>query len=119
MIFALLRLSCANVDKQIMSHSYYFDSDKLSIIKVIAFFVHPDRDSKIRKYWNWCHRWVGRLALFLASVNIVLGIQVGGAGPSWKVGYGINLAIILLTAMVLEVVSWARWSEKSVAAPAF
>ncbi|ONK80366.1 uncharacterized protein A4U43_C01F16880 [Asparagus officinalis] len=91
----------------------------LGILQVTAFFIHPDKDSKIRKYWNWYHHWVGRLALFLASVNIVLGIQVGGAGNAWKVTYGINLALILITTSVLEIMSWTRLSKKFVSPPAF
>lgn len=91
----------------------------LSILQVIAFFVRPEKDSKIRRYWNWYHHWVGRLALFLAAVNIVLGIHVGGAGPSWKVGYGVVLASIMIATTVLEVMSCARWAKKSVVPPAF
>ncbi|XP_072963219.1 cytochrome b561 and DOMON domain-containing protein At3g61750-like [Typha angustifolia] len=85
----------------------------LGILQVISFFVRPDKDSKMRKYWNWYHHWVGRLALFFAAVNIVLGIRVGGAGTSWKVGYGINLSVLLITVVVLEVLLWTRWSRKT------
>ncbi|XP_039117445.1 cytochrome b561 and DOMON domain-containing protein At3g61750 [Dioscorea cayenensis subsp. rotundata] len=91
----------------------------LGILQIIAFFLRPDKDSKIRKYWNWYHHWSGRLALFLASVNIVYGIQVAHAGSSWKVGYGINLAFLLIAVIVLEILSWTRWSQKTVTPPAF
>uniref|UniRef100_A0A1D1XJT0 Ferric-chelate reductase 1 n=1 Tax=Anthurium amnicola TaxID=1678845 RepID=A0A1D1XJT0_9ARAE len=91
----------------------------LGILQVIAFFLRPDKDSKIRRYWNWYHHWVGRIALFLAAVNIILGIRVGGAGTAWKVGYGINLAFILTAVTVLEIILWVRWSRKSVASPTF
>ncbi|OAY82332.1 Cytochrome b561 and DOMON domain-containing protein [Ananas comosus] len=91
----------------------------LGILQIISFFVRPDKDSKIRKYWNWYHHWVGRLTLFLAAVNIVLGIHVGGAGMSWKVGYGINLAFLLVAVIVLEVLLWTRWSRKTAPPPVF
>ncbi|XP_008783208.1 cytochrome b561 and DOMON domain-containing protein At3g61750 [Phoenix dactylifera] len=91
----------------------------LGILQVIAFFLRPDKDSKIRKYWNWYHHWVGRLLLFLAAINIAFGIQVGGAGNSWKVGYGINLSVILIAVTVLETMLWTKWSNKTVAPPAF
>ncbi|KAF3320109.1 Cytochrome b561 and DOMON domain-containing protein [Carex littledalei] len=51
----------------------------LGSLQVIAFFIRPDKESKLRKYWNWYHHWLGRLALFLAAINIALGLQIGGA----------------------------------------
>lgn len=86
--------------------------------QVIAFFLRPDKDSKVRKFWNWYHHWVGRLALFLAAVNIIIGIRVGGAGNGWKGGYGFSLAVILITVIVLEVMLWMG-SKKSADPPAF
>ncbi|KAF8380046.1 hypothetical protein HHK36_027516 [Tetracentron sinense] len=91
----------------------------LSILQVIAFFLRPNKDSKIRKYWNWYHHWVGRFALFFGAVNIVLGIHVGGAGDSWKIGYGFLLAINLIAVIVLEALLWIRGSEKAVQPPDF
>ncbi|MQM16701.1 hypothetical protein Taro_049660 [Colocasia esculenta] len=91
----------------------------LGILQVLAFFLRPHKDSKKRRYWNWYHHWVGRLALFLAAVNIVLGIRAGGAGTAWKVGFGVNLAIILTAITVLEILLWVRWSRKSTTPPAF
>ncbi|XP_057980170.1 cytochrome b561 and DOMON domain-containing protein At3g61750 [Malania oleifera] len=91
----------------------------LIILQILAFFVRPDVDSKIRRYWNWYHHWFGRLALFFGAVNIVLGIQVGGAGNSWKIGYGFLLSVILVTVIVLEALSWMRRSDKTGQHPAF
>ncbi|XP_068659452.1 cytochrome b561 and DOMON domain-containing protein At3g61750-like [Aristolochia californica] len=84
----------------------------LSILQIIAFFLKPDKDSKVRRYWNWYHHWVGRLALFLASVNIVLGIRVGGAGDSWKVSYAFDLAVIIITVIVMECLMRVKASKK-------
>ncbi|XP_065009883.1 cytochrome b561 and DOMON domain-containing protein At3g61750-like [Musa acuminata AAA Group] len=83
----------------------------LGILQVLAFFLRPDKDSKYRRYWNWYHQWVGRLALFFAAVNIIVGIRVGGAGSSWKVGYGFNLALLMTVSIILEVLLWTRWSK--------
>ncbi|CAK9165775.1 unnamed protein product [Ilex paraguariensis] len=74
----------------------------LSILQILAFFLRPSKDSKIRRYWNWYHSWFGRIALFFGAVNIVLGIHIGGAGSEWKIGYGFILGTILLTSIVLE-----------------
>lgn len=75
----------------------------LSVLQVMAFFIRPDKDSKKRKYWNWYHHNVGRIALFFGALNILLGIQLADAGSSWKIGYGFLLAAIILTSIVLEV----------------
>ncbi|KAK1268642.1 hypothetical protein QJS04_geneDACA022768 [Acorus gramineus] len=91
----------------------------LGILQVLAFFLKPDKDSKIRRYWNWYHHWAGRLVLFLAAVNISVGIHVGSAGSVWKVCYGIDLAILLITVILLETMLWLRCSKKTTDAPAF
>lgn len=85
----------------------------LGILQILAFFLRPNKDSKYRKYWNWYHHWVGRLVLFLAAVNIVVGINAGRAGNSWKIGYGFNLAILLITIITLEVLVWTKWKNNS------
>ncbi|XP_015055176.1 cytochrome b561 and DOMON domain-containing protein At3g61750 [Solanum pennellii] len=74
----------------------------LSILQVLAFFLRPDRDSKYRKCWNLYHGWVGRIALFFAAINIVLGMHYAGAGEGWKIGYGFLLGTIMLVCIVLE-----------------
>lgn len=91
----------------------------LGILQVLAFFLRPDKDSKIRKYWQWYHHWAGRLVLFFAAVNIVLGIKVGYAGNSWKIGYGFNLAVLLIASIILEVLLWTKWSKRTVAYPTY
>ncbi|KAJ3670745.1 hypothetical protein LUZ60_008171 [Juncus effusus] len=91
----------------------------LGILQVLSFFLRPDQDSKYRKYWNWYHQWVGRLTLFFAAVNIVLGINLAGAGMPWRVGYGFTLSVLLITTIVLEILLWTRWSRKTVDPPTF
>lgn len=91
----------------------YMDLNVCVTLQILAFFLRPNKDSKYRKYWNWYHHWVGRLVLFFAAVNIVLGIKVGGGGNSWKIGYGLNLAILLITIITLEVLAWTRWKNNS------
>lgn len=91
----------------------------LGILQVLALFFRPDKDYKLRKFWNWYHGWVGRLVLSLAAANIFVGIHVGSAGNSWKIGYGINLGVLLLAAVILEILLWTRWSKKTGNPPAF
>ncbi|KAF8379704.1 hypothetical protein HHK36_029148 [Tetracentron sinense] len=91
----------------------------LSILQVMALFLRPKKDSKSRKYWNWYHHWVGRFVLFFGALNILLGIQAGGGGRVWNLGYGFLLAIILIIIIVLESLLWIRGTEKPVRPPAF
>ncbi|GMH21747.1 hypothetical protein Nepgr_023589 [Nepenthes gracilis] len=65
----------------------------LSILQILAFFIRPSKESKIRGLWSAYHRWFGVITLFFGALNIVLGMQIGGAGSDWKIGYGFLLAI--------------------------
>ena len=69
----------------------------------------PKKDVKIR---NRYLTGVGRLALFLAVVNIFLGLTIGKAENDFKVEYIIILAIEFLAYAVLEVVFWLRWNRQ-------
>ncbi|XP_027335955.1 cytochrome b561 and DOMON domain-containing protein At3g61750-like [Abrus precatorius] len=83
----------------------------LSILQISAFFLRPNKDSKMRKIWNWYHSWFGRLALLFAAINIVLGMQAAGAGSDWKIGYGFLVGTVVVTAIVLEVLAYLKRSE--------
>ncbi|XP_011093035.2 cytochrome b561 and DOMON domain-containing protein At3g61750 [Sesamum indicum] len=74
----------------------------LTILQVLAFFLRPSQDSKYRRYWNWYHNWAGRICLFFAAVNIVLGMHIASAGQAWRVGYGFLLGSILVAVVILE-----------------
>ncbi|KAF3326609.1 putative ferric-chelate reductase 1 [Carex littledalei] len=91
----------------------------LGILQTLSFFVRPDKDSKIRKYWNWYHQWAGRLTLFFAAVNIVYGIRLADAGTSWRAGYGVVLSLLLLTTIVLEILLCTRWKGQTVNPPTY
>ncbi|KAG0581135.1 hypothetical protein KC19_4G227300 [Ceratodon purpureus] len=54
----------------------------LAILQVLAVVARPHKEAKVRKYWNWYHWWVGRLALFLAVINIFVGISLNKGEPN-------------------------------------
>lgn len=91
----------------------------LGIFQVLALLFRPDKDAKMRKYWNWGHHWLGRLLIFMAAVNIVYGIHLAEAGKSWKVGYGFVVAILLVSVIALESLLWIRWYKRPAEPPAF
>ncbi|XP_051132888.1 cytochrome b561 and DOMON domain-containing protein At3g61750 isoform X2 [Andrographis paniculata] len=86
----------------------------LTILQVCAFFTRPSKNSKYRKYWNWYHNWMGRLCLFFAAVNIVLGIHIAGGddahgqGQAWKIGYGFLVGCTLAVVLFMEAVLLLR-----------
>ncbi|KAF2324884.1 hypothetical protein GH714_021022 [Hevea brasiliensis] len=90
----------------------------LSILQILAFFLRPKKDVKIRKYWNWYHGWFGRIALFFGALNVVLGIHAGSAGIGWKICYGFLISTILVTVIILEILSW-MWRSETTPPPSF
>lgn len=80
--------------------------------QVLAVVLRPKTDAKVRKYWNWYHAGVGRLALFLAVINIFLGLTMAKAENDFKVAYLVILSIEFLTFVILEVWLWRRWSQQ-------
>ena len=79
----------------------------------MAFFLRPNKDSKYRRYWNWYHHWFGRIALFFGALNVILGIQLAGAGNDWKIGYGFLLAVTLVAVIFFEAFSCMRRDKSS------
>ncbi|OVA08760.1 Cytochrome b561 [Macleaya cordata] len=80
----------------------------LGCLQVMAFLARPNKESKVRKYWNWYHYTVGRLLIVLAIANVFYGIKVGKEKKGWNAGYGVTLALLVLTAIGLEVRMWMR-----------
>ncbi|RRT42746.1 hypothetical protein B296_00056894 [Ensete ventricosum] len=73
------------------------------VLQVMAFLVRPDKSSKIRRYWNWYHHYVGRAAIASAVANIFLGLSVAHEDGSWTVGYVIFLLVWVIASLLLEV----------------
>ncbi|KAI3929337.1 hypothetical protein MKX01_006573 [Papaver californicum] len=88
------------------------------ICLVLVFVKRPSLDSKMRWYWNCYHALVGKTALFLGALNIIIGLEIGGSSIPWEVGYGVLLAVILVTVIILEALSWLGRPVK-VRSPAF
>ena len=74
----------------------------------MAVFARPDKESKLRKFWNWYHYCAGRLLIAFAIANVFYGIHLGEKGKEWNVGYGVVLAILLLVSFILEIQLWRR-----------
>lgn len=68
----------------------------------MAILIRPDKDSKVRRYWNWYHHNVGRVLIILAAFNVFYGVYLANGGSEWNVTYGIFLGIIVTIALILE-----------------
>ncbi|XP_047336442.1 cytochrome b561 and DOMON domain-containing protein At3g61750-like [Impatiens glandulifera] len=80
----------------------------LCVVQLVGGFARPTKYGKTRKYWNWFHHWVGRIAIIFGNLNIVLGINHADDGTIWKVGYGFILWVLLITIIVLEITSMSK-----------
>ncbi|XP_031477464.1 cytochrome b561 and DOMON domain-containing protein At3g07570-like [Nymphaea colorata] len=75
----------------------------LACAQATALLIRPDKKSKIRRYWNWYHHWVGRIALVIGVVNIFYGIKVGRVSKSWNGYVGTVLAVLGMLSIILEI----------------
>ncbi|KAJ3678184.1 hypothetical protein LUZ60_001987 [Juncus effusus] len=80
------------------------------VLQVKAFFIRPNKSSKIRRYWNWYHHNIGRIALILGIVNIFLGLNLANESTVWTLFYGIFVAIWGLSCIFLEIKLW--WANR-------
>jgi hypothetical protein len=83
----------------------------LAILQVLAVVLRPKKDAHIRKYWNWYHWWVGRLALFLAVINIFVGLNLSDESKKLRVSYIVLLAFELLAFAIFETIYWIKWNR--------
>ncbi|KAL7124610.1 hypothetical protein ABFS83_14G060600 [Erythranthe nasuta] len=74
----------------------------LGCLQVMAVLARPDKEAKLRKYWNWYHFGVGRLLIFLAAINVFYGIHLGKAGSGWNAGFAAFLIIVFILTVIFE-----------------
>ncbi|XVE72622.1 hypothetical protein DITRI_Ditri11bG0052900 [Diplodiscus trichospermus] len=80
----------------------------LGCLQVTAIFARPDKESKVRKFWNWYHYSAGRILIVFAIANVFYGIHLGEKGRGWNAGYGVVIAILVLVSFILELKMWKR-----------
>ena len=67
-----------------------------------ALLARPGKMLKARKYWNFVHHNLGRIAVAFAVGNIFYGLSLAEEESSWKIGYGVFLGLWFLLSLVLE-----------------
>ncbi|GMH20853.1 hypothetical protein Nepgr_022695 [Nepenthes gracilis] len=74
----------------------------LGCLQMMAILARPEKGTKWRKYWNWCHYFTGRMLMIFAVANAFYGIHLGMEGPSWTDAYAATLAVLFIAAVLLE-----------------
>lgn len=69
----------------------------------MALLLRPGKTAKVRKYWNWYHHNLGRIAIVFAAGNIFYGLSLADEKSSWTIGYGVFLGLWFLLSIVLEI----------------
>ncbi|RCV28545.1 hypothetical protein SETIT_5G412900v2 [Setaria italica] len=75
-------------------------------LQVLAFLARPGKGSKVRRYWNWYHHYVGRAAVACAVANVFVGLSVAHEAAAASAFYGVFLAVCVLASAVVEVRLW-------------
>ncbi|KAM1185644.1 hypothetical protein ACFX13_015172 [Malus domestica] len=75
----------------------------LSVLQLCQFIMRPSRTSKVRKYWNKSHQWVGRSVVVLALVNIFIGLFYGNGGKPFKTFFLCAFSLFVLSQIILEI----------------
>ncbi|KAK3184619.1 hypothetical protein Dsin_031905 [Dipteronia sinensis] len=75
----------------------------LGCLQIMAFLARPNKESKVRKYWNWYHYTVGRILIIFAISNVFYGIHLGEKGTGWRAGYAVVISFLILFAIILEI----------------
>lgn len=75
-------------------------------LQVLAFLARPGKASKVRRYWNWYHHYVGRAAVACAVANVFVGLSVAHEAASLSAFYAIFLAVWVFASAVLEIRLW-------------
>jgi hypothetical protein len=75
-------------------------------LQVMALLARPAKETKARRYWNWYHHNVGRVAVVLGVANIFYGLSLANERQEWSYVYGIFIGVFAVVYLVLE--EWRR-----------
>ncbi|XP_078432456.1 uncharacterized protein LOC144704091 [Wolffia australiana] len=81
-------------------------------LQATAVLLRPGKEAKLRKFWNWYHHNVGRIAIGFAIGNIFYGLTLAGEEKSWYIGYGVFLGLWVLVTVLLELRSCTRRNKR-------
>ncbi|KAJ1290272.1 hypothetical protein BS78_02G230500 [Paspalum vaginatum] len=78
----------------------------LGTLQVLALFLRPNKEHKLRVYWNMYHHSVGYTVIVLGVVNIFKGMSILGVEQRWRTAYIGAVCVLVVAAAALEAVTW-------------
>ncbi|KAJ7298876.1 hypothetical protein O6H91_04G019000 [Diphasiastrum complanatum] len=82
-------------------------------LQVLSLLMRPQKDHKVRTYWNVFHHTLGYTTIILAIVNIFEGLHILQPKSSWRNAYlGILIALGAVS-LILEVITWVAYFHRS------
>ncbi|CAO2195551.1 unnamed protein product [Urochloa humidicola] len=75
-------------------------------LQAMALLARPAVETKPRRYWNWYHHGVGRVAVALGVANVFYGFSLAKERQEWSYVYGIFIGVFAVVFLVLE--EWRR-----------
>nr|XP_043621547.1 cytochrome b561 and DOMON domain-containing protein At3g25290 [Erigeron canadensis] len=89
----------------------------LATVQVFALFLRPNKDHKLRFYWNIYHHGIGYAILVLGILNVFKGLDILSPESKWRSAYIIVISTLGAIALLLEIITWIvifkRKSNKS------
>ncbi|CAM0904028.1 unnamed protein product [Alopecurus aequalis] len=74
----------------------------MASLQVTAVLARPNKTSKVRRFWNWYHHNIGRVAIVLAMVNVFLGLTIAKEVSAYIVSYGVFVAVWVMAVVAFE-----------------
>ncbi|KAM3387912.1 hypothetical protein ACQJBY_010621 [Aegilops geniculata] len=74
----------------------------MACLQVTAVLARPDKTSKVRRFWNWYHHNIGRVAILLAMANVFLGLTIAKEVSAYIVSYGVFVAVWIMAVAAFE-----------------
>ncbi|KAH7442605.1 hypothetical protein KP509_03G095900 [Ceratopteris richardii] len=80
----------------------------LGLVQMFALCLRPNKDHKLRRYWNVYHHSIGYTIILLGIINIFEGLKILSPGGNWKSGYAASLILMVILSLILEAITWIR-----------
>lgn len=75
--------------------------------QIFALFLRPNKDHKLRYFWNVYHHSVGYSVIILGAINIFRGLTILQTKDTWRTAYIAVICVLVGIAIVLEAITWS------------
>ncbi|GER53089.1 auxin-responsive family protein [Striga asiatica] len=78
----------------------------LATVQIFALLLRPNKDHKIRIYWNIYHHGIGYAILILGIINVFKGLDILQPENKWKTAFIVVISVLGGIAVLLEAITW-------------